>query len=334
MRIGCCEACACLSFCFETAKQGLAATVLTLDEIRSNPEAIQKTCILAESIIQGINFYYRTNYLPELVKVLDVAHSFDFYGFCRLPRYLFHPYDAESVDENAILDDLEAILCDCWLLGLPDEQGKSRDPAVRKFAKELLEDLLLEMFEYDYDVRTEEQFKALLHNRIVNYLENNPTEDFDPYSISLKDLKVDLKEPSILELLDDAIFIGVDVACIPAFLQDWSLIDLSFFANQLASLPLLSRLPQGSLDDWIRGVMCVGFIVQLSEAVRSLYADHLTQEEQRHAKWIIAAASAEFLYNSAILLRQDLRLITFLAFTAKSLGLIEILLTPKVSFFS
>ena len=85
MRIGCCEACGCLSFCYESAKQALAATILTLDEIRCNPDAFQKTCILAESVIQGFNFYFHTNYLPEFVEILDVAYFFDFYGFSGFP---------------------------------------------------------------------------------------------------------------------------------------------------------------------------------------------------------------------------------------------------------
>lgn len=334
MRIGCCEACSCLSFCFESAKQALAATILTLDEIRSNPEAFQKTCILAESVIQGYNFYFHTNHLPQLIEILDVAYSFDVYGFCRLPRYLLHPYMPERLDGDVISDDLEAILCDNWHRGLPDEEGKCRDPEIRQFAEDRLTDLLEEMLEFEYDLRTEEEFKDLLQRWFVSYLENNPEDKLDPYSIDFQDLKVPLKKSHFLVVLDDILFIGVDIACIPSFLQKWKLIDLSFISLYLAGTPLLAWTTRKSFDDWITVFMCMGFLMQFLEAFRSLYSDDLTQEERKNSKWIMAAALAEILYNSAILERKDPRLITFLAFAAKSFGLIQILLASRKPFFT
>lgn len=334
MRIGCCEACGCLSFCYESAKQALAATILTLDEIRCNPDAFQKTCILAESVIQGFNFYFHTNHLPEFVEILDVAYSFDFYGFCRLPRYLFHPYIPERMDGDAILDNLEVVLCDNWHQGIPDEEGRSRDPEVRQFAKDRLTDLFEEMLEFDYDVRTEEEFQDLLQRWFVSYLENNPEDKLDPYSVDFQDLKVPLKKNPFLEVLDDTLFIVVDIACVPSFLQKWNLIDLSFISVYLAGTPLLAWTTRKSFDDWIGIFMCMGFAARFLEAFRSLYADDLNHEDSRNAEWIMAAALTEFVFNCAILQRKDPRLITFLAFSAKSLGLLQILLAPRNSFFT
>lgn len=234
MRIGCNKACACLVPCYESAKQTFAATLLILDEIQSNPEAFQKAAILAESIIQGINFIFHTNYLPELIKILDVAQSFDFYGFCKIPHYLFHI-----------------------------------------------------------------------------------------------DTRGGLKNIHFLERLDDAIFIVVDVGCIPAFLQDWSLIDLTWCSEAIGRVSCLAWATETSLDDWVRRGMCLGFIVKASEALRKLYVKSLIPVEKRNAHLIVAASVAECFYNGSILLRSDPRWITFFALFAKSLGLLQILLAPK-----
>ena len=338
MKIGCGQACACLSYCYESAKQSLAAAVSTLNEIRKNPETFQKTCIIAGSIIQGINFTFRTKYLPELVRILDTAQELDFYGFCRIPFYIFHPYVPERIDEYAVLDQLETILCKNWEMGKPDGKGKLRAPIVRKFAKGRLEELLEMMDEFDYDLRTENEFKKILKNHLVKYLEEYPKlysrDEFDPGLIDIGDLKVDLKPSSFLQVLSDAIFMVVDIACVPSFLQEWSLIDLSYFSYKGGSTSIFGQLLQKSLDDWIRGAMCLGFLFQIMEAFRSLYIDPLTHGERNNAKRIIGAAIAECLYNGAILLKRDLRLITFFAFVAKSLGLVQILLIPKTSFFN
>lgn len=322
---------ACLSSCFELTKQAIVVTILTLDKIRKNPEALQKICILIESLIQAINFYKNTHYLPRLIQVLDIAYSFDFYGFCRVPKYLFHIYRAERFDEYLILDQLETVLCHNWKI--KNEEGLNRDQAVHAFAKQQLIELLEEMEEFNYDLKTEEEVKTLLQNRLKRSLKDIPKKDFSPDAIDLKDLKIPLKENPFLEALCDAIFIGVDIACVPSFLQDWGLIDLSFISDGLGKIISLQRLPVKNLDEAIRGVMCFGFLVQVIKALQSLYLGGMSQAESRNAKLITAAGSAEFLYNLTILQKRDLRLIVFLAIIAKSLGLVQIVLEPESSYF-
>jgi hypothetical protein len=121
---------------------------------------------------------------------------------------------------------------------------------------------------------------------------------------------------------------------VPAFLRDWSLIDLARYANQLGRFPLLSWVPSQKLDDWIWMTMCTGYILKFSQAAYRLWQEKLIPKEAKDAKWIMIASLAECLYCLAILQKKDPRLIIFLAFSAKSLGLLRFLLAPKPSFFT
>lgn len=325
MRIGCQEACACLTYCYESVMQTAASTIESLERGRRNPEVFQKTCILVSSTIQGFNFLAKSNRLPEFASILNMAQSFDFYGFCRLPRYIFHPYIPGRLDEDVILDQLETILCQNWKMG-------QRDRKVRTFAKERLVDLLEEMLELDFDVRTEAEFRTLLQDKMVDFLEHSPKQyprgEFDPQLIDISALSVKLKRITFLEYLSDFIFIGIDIACVPSFLHDWAIFDLSLISNKLG------RIAYYSLDDWISAFMCIGYSILFIEAFRSLISDDLSRDERRNAKWIMVASVAETLYNGAILFKKELHVITFLAIGAKLLGLIQIWQSPKISFFT
>ena len=73
MRIGCFESCACISACYEFTKQTLMTTVIKIDEVRRDPEAFQKACIVIESIFQGVNFIRHTHDLTRFNRILDVT---------------------------------------------------------------------------------------------------------------------------------------------------------------------------------------------------------------------------------------------------------------------
>lgn len=337
MRLGCFQSCACVSSCYTFAKQALAMTICELDEIRRDPEAFQKICIVARSIIQGMNLYFHTNHLSGLVNVLNVTESFDFYGFCRLPRYLMHPYLPDRLDEYAILDQLETILCQNWHMGSPDEKGQLRDAKVQEFAKTQLNAFLEGMVDNDQDLRSEEEVKALLHNWLTQTLQSNPDNSkkgFDSDYLNLKDLKIPFKPTTWLEFLTDMTFIGIDIACVPAFLSDWSLLDLSYYANKLGRISFLKWVPNQCLDDCVWRAMSVGYTLQFIQAFRNLWQGELTADEVKDAKWQMAASIAECVYSRVMIQTKDMRLIVFCALVAKSLGLLRFILAPKPTFFT
>lgn len=335
MRIGCFQSCVCATSCYEFAKQALAATIIKLNEISCDPEAFQKTYIIALTIIREINFHCYTPYFPHAVHLLDTAApAFDFYGIWRLPRLFFHPYTVDRFDEYAILNQLEVIFCDNWHLGVEDDEGLNRDPAVREFAKEQLTAFLKKMEEQDLDFRSAEEVRTTLHNWFEKILEVDPEEDFDPHNINLRDLEIVLKKKSLIETIITYIFIVVDVICVPDFLQGWELIDLAPYASQMGRLPFLSWVPNQRLDDWVWGVACAGHFLQSLRAGHALWSGTLTCDEAKDAKWLMAASIAECLYSLSNIQKRSLRLINCFALIAKSLGLIVFLVSSKPTFFN
>lgn len=333
MRIGCREACACLSSCLDHASQAFTATVLACSKIAKDPEALQKSCILAHSILLGSNLYFHTTRFLKLIEVLDVAQSFDFYGFCKLPRYISHTYQAERIDGTALLNTLETVLCDKWDIGQPGNDGDLQDPNVRQFAKDQLDAFLTLMMEDGIDYRTEDEFRTALKNWLSLALRKNK-EGFDPDIIDLSSLSIPLKKSSWLEVLADFSFIFADIFCVPDFLQQWNIIDLSSISNRLGSFQAFSWLTKWSLDEYVRGAMCFGFAMQFFEALHCLVQPDLKPEHAKSAKWLLVVSTTEFLYNSAILQKKDIRLITFFAFIAKFTGVASFLMQPEHSFFS
>jgi hypothetical protein len=330
MRIGCHEACACLSSCYEVAEQAFTASILTCHEIIQDMEALQKACILGGSIIQGFNLCFQITYLAEFAKAIDIAQSFDFYGFCRIPSYLFSPYQPDRIDDYALLENLEAVLRNNWDI-------EENDNTLHAFAKEQLVFFLTRMDEEEMAYRSEEEVRTSLRNTLFLALKkekDHAPDGFDPDFIDLSSLSIPLKKTSVLTVLIDFTFLFVDIGCIPVFFQEWSLIDLSGFTNRLAQFRFLSWLPQQSLDDNVRRLMCTGFSLQFIKSLYTLCQAEVEPDERRAAKWMMAASAAECIYNYTILKRKNDGWIILFAIIAKSTGLILFLMTPKPTFFT
>jgi len=323
------------SFSYECAKKALATAIVLLDEMQRDPDLFQKVCILALSVIRALNFHCGTNYLPQLIQVLDQAPTFDVYGFCRLPRYFLHPYTSQSLDEYKILDALEAVLCDNWNVGLLDAQGKYRlDPIVRQLAQKQLTAFLEKMGEEDQDFGSEEEVKTALENCFRQVLKADPEEGFNPDVIQLEELRVPLKNNSWLQAMICTTFVLVDVACLPDFLQGWGFVNLAFYANQIGRFPLLNWIPRQILGEWIWKGMCFGNFLKFVDAAHALWKGRLTLEGQKEGKWLTAASLAECVYCLSIVQKQDLRLINGLALIAKSLGILAFLARSRLTFFN
>lgn len=329
MLIGCRQAYAWMGNCLEFAKHALAATVLTMHKIQSDSEAFQKVCLIALAIIRGFNHYYQKNCLPRLAWVLDNAQSFDFYCFCRLPRYFLESYTLERIDGNLLRERLEAVLCANWHRGVPDQDGMPRDAVVEQFTQNQLTLIFELMDEKDLAFRTEKQVRTFLQNQLICRLERNPNQEFNPALIDLKELQIPLRVPPLVESLAEATFVVVDLICVPAFLRDWGFIELSSYANRLGRFRLLAWLPQQSLDDWVRISMCIGYTLQFFAALNCLCKSTVRLKEGSAARWLMVASLTEFIYNIAILSKVSPSQITFFLFTAKTIGLLKILLTPE-----
>ena len=337
MRIGCFQACSCLSACYESTKQTLCLTITKLDEIRKDTEAFQKLCILALATLRSINHHCRTHYFPHLIEVLDTAPAFDFYGFCRLPRLFLYPYTAQRLDEYALLDQLEVILCQNWHLDLPDDKQQNSDSPVCGFIKMQLTAFLKKMLEKEIEFRTAEEVKNALQAYLVATLEANPQQrklGFDPYSISLQDLKIELKKDSWIEKIIKYTFVGVDIICIPDFLQGWGLVNLASYTQKIGQLPIFGWVARYSLDEWVWRSLGVGHFLNFFNATYSLWKGGLTAGEAKDAKWLRAASLAECLYCLSVIRKTGSGWTNGLAIIAKSLGLMAFLAASEPIFFN
>ena len=317
----------------EKSKQNLAAAIHRIGEIVQDASAFQKIYIIALSIIRGINFQCGTNYLPSLIPVLDTACALDFFGFCRLPRLFLYPYTPAALDEFDLLDQLEPILCSNWGQGVVDNKGNRRDIQVRDFAKDQLNAFLEKMTEEDMDFKDEAEVKEILHHWFREVLEAQPINNYDPNALDLQLLSVKLKKNPRLTSIMQGLFVAVDIACIPSFLQAWELINLSPIADYLGRFSLFSWVALQSLDEWIWRLFGAGNAIQAILCARDLWEGKLSPDEARAAKWLMAASVGESVYSLAIVVSTNGPLINALALTAKSLGLAAFFVTPKTTFF-
>lgn len=320
--------------CCQSTKRIVVKSLLTLNEIRRNPDPFQKTCLVALSAIRALNDYRNTHYLPELLTVLDAAPAFDFYPCFRLPSCFLHPYRAERFDEYHLLDQIEVILCKNWRIGVIDDQEKNRDSTVRKFAKKELAAFLDWMIDQNADFGSEKEIQSILQNWFKNKLEAAPQEGYIPGLIDFSKLEVVLKSFSILEKISMLGLIFADIVCVPDFLQTWGVIDLAPFASAVGALSFFSWVPNQNLGDWVWRGLCTGFVFQCLQAAQTLSEGNLSSSQAKEAGVALVASIAESVLCISNLLKWNDQLINGLALIAKSMGVIVFLMTSKPVFFA
>ncbi len=332
----CREAYAYLAPYCEAVKQGVCTTIVELNEVRQDPEGFQRICLVALSILEGINYYYGRTYLPKLVAALDVANSLDFYGFLKIPYHFFHVVDPDKIDEFHTLICLEDVLCENWGQGIQNERGQLQDPAVHAFAKQCLADLLSHMSVNDLASVDNDKFKRVLQEWLVDELATHPDqrqEGWDTGLIDLSQLEVVQKKDSWLETLANLAFIGVDVGCVPLFLHEWDLIDLGSWAANLGRFRAFAWVPNQCLDTLVRVGLCAGFFLRFLEACRALNEKEVGEATAKRAQWERVLSAAEFLFNFSVLCRASPPIVIFLTFVAKSIGIAAIVYRPNIGYF-
>lgn len=305
-------------------------TFFTLSEVRKDPEAFQKICLVALSAIRAINFHCHTNFFPQLVKVLDAAPVFDFYGSLRILHYFFHPYCLERFDEDDILQQVEQILCKKWGIKKGDKEQQEK---VHLFAKKQLTAFLEMIYGERGGFRNEKDVKNVLKRFFIKSFQSSPIVNCEISKIDFSDLNINLKPISSLQRGVVYSLMCADVLCVPDFLQGWGLIDLAPYAAKIGECRFFSSIVNQPLGDYIWAGLLSGFFFQSLEAAQVLYQDHLTPEEKREAQWKLIYSAAECLYSISNLSRQDPWVINSFALFAKSLGLVVFLAESRAVFF-
>jgi hypothetical protein len=306
-------------------------TINHLDTVRLDPNGFQKIGLLALAIFQGINCYSGKNYLPHLIKSLDIVNAFDFYACLRIPYFYLYPYHSDRIDPYPTLKRLEECLSTCLGAG-------SGDLTIRDFAKQSMDeffDLLTgndATYKNDISCRNETEFKILLKNFIIDKIEDENLR-WNPALVNLDSFHPVLKKKSIINAVTDSSFIAVDIACGAFFLQEWDLLDLQSYANRMGKYKVLNWVPNQILDDWIRGGLCLGFALQIVQAARCLLSLGKSDIERKKAWWVTAVASTELAFNLSVLLRCNECAIHFFTIIAKGTGVIAVIHEPATEYF-
>ena len=314
--------------CCNYTSQTIVSVVNGCSAIRLDLEAFQKAGLAALAALKSINYHFNQNYLPRLISVLESTGAIDFYSWLRLPRKCLHTYIINRFDGERLLDQLEDILCRHYNNGIEDETGIRRDAQNRLLAIEQLNELFATLTELDIVFSNEEDVKRI----IENWFRRLPPEGVG-INLDLSNLHIHLTETSLVDYLITYSFAIVDLACIPSFLQQWDLIDLSYYADKIGQLPFFSWVPDHFLEDWIWGALFFGYFMLTVQAAHTLLYEDISPEEAANARWVIVSSIAESLYSASIVLRMDEILINDLAFIAKSLGELAFLATTTIPFF-
>ncbi len=182
-------------YCYEV-QQNASAAIVHLKDLRNDSEFFLKACQVAVAALQLlIERYPHIGYLAKFQATLATAGMHDFYRFLQQPRRWFCPVDAMSIDENAVLDSLEKVLCEALHRGFdvpvkpqgnaenadeveaeveaeaevePEQERVYKgDDNVRLIAKAYLQKQLETMFVTGDAYASVEEFKEALYNRFA-----------------------------------------------------------------------------------------------------------------------------------------------------------------------
>ena len=336
------------NYCYDS-QQAALSIVLKLKDFRNNPEFFQKVCQVAFASLQLIiTRYPEAANLSRFSFVLMTANMHDFYKFLKQPRQLFYPVNAESIDENALLDSLTAVLFN--QLYKKDGDSSSDDEVLkvdspvdssdirsglRGVLRDCLKAQLEQMADNNDSYRNIEQFKQVFQKRLQK-LEN---DGFNFPNIELDDVEVLLRPTPLAETLTNLIWTLLDIVCVGLYSRGWKLLDTAKWAEQMGQHKGFQWIKNQHLDTWVVGLVCAGFTLKFLEAIRKLRVEALTEEGRNQARWNAITSLVELIFYGAIYLNQigqtkiDHSYVHCLGILAKSLGLLSIAMRPKHQFF-
>ena len=321
-----------ISSAYRSCKEKVHNFADKVETVRLDPSGLQKLALCILSTLQTINGYFGKNYLPHLVTHLNIANHLDFFGCLKIPYYWFYPYSLERIDTLATLQNLKGHLQSCLSC-----QGVEIG-TIHLFAQQLLEDYFDLMAGNREDCRgdlafpDEAHFKEGLMNSLKRKVEDEKL-GWDLSHISLHAFDPVLKPFSLLNKVTDFIFVSVDAACGAFFLQEWQLIDLAPLVKKIGSFRIFGWIKNLVLDTWIKVGLCIGFALQIIQAVRSLLSSKEGLVAIQKAWWQVAVATSEFVFNFASLVCVNQTIVYFLAAIAKGIGVIAIVCEPSQEYF-
>ncbi|MCE2983633.1 MAG: hypothetical protein LW832_08715 [Parachlamydia sp.] len=311
-------------------RNGAQKTIDNLTDLLCDLEGLQKVCLAAHALLELVSVYQNKQVLAKFRASLNIANSFDLYGFLKIPNRYIHPIDLECLDEARLLNTLEKILCRCWI-----DQEMTNDPQIRHFAQQCIQKLIDDLTEDEWTEMTRDDFALMLQNCIEERLQaiDDLPQNWSREAIDLSLLPINHFEKSWSEKIGECFFVSVDLLCVPAFLGEWEVIDLDRYSAQLGRSRLLAWTTRYSLDDWIRAGLCAGFLLQMLNALHCLLLSNPSPIVRKRAGWDLVVSATELVFNLSALCNARAPVVFFLTFVAKSTGVFSILFRPDRPYF-
>lgn len=298
-----------------TSVHYLQSGLAILNQLCKDPEFFQRIYQVAFAIFQGMSWYRDKIYFPKLTILLDVVNVNDFYDIFEVPYTILHSYSPNRIDVNSLLNKLESVVSQQNL-------GQNQN-AIREGLQLSIQSFHKNMEDNDIAFSTAKDYKKALQKWLKRD-QSVSTCLTNADSIDLSNVEITLISPPILKVI--ALFNDVicNTGCILYFLQEWKVVDLASKAASLGKFPLLSWVPQISLEQVIYGSLSVSYMCYFLESCRILHESSLTPEAARVARWDRTTSAAEFVFNFAALQNADPKIVLSLMFVAKMLGLASI----------
>ncbi len=285
---------ACANAVSRAATQGL----LVARDLCSDVEAYQKILLVALASIRTWNCYTGANCLPKLASVLEVAFTYDFYAFQRIPHSFAHPYSAERIDREQLVKNLK-------------EFGFSEGDFAENCVNELFD--------------CSDQWGAVgSAKQVQEVLKGIAKEKNALLALDFDQLQIPLKRLSTIEFFSSYALLSADLLCIPDFLHTWKLLDLSDCARAVGAPWLFSSLGESALGDAVWASLSLGFILKAYEEGSQIAYGHLDRKDRVQRTALFVAAVAESIFCLASLMRAPPHIDCLLLFVAKSAGLLPV----------
>lgn len=317
-------------YCYNT-QQATMSVFVEMRNLRNIPDFFQKTCQVAYASLQLLLLRY-PHASPSLSRfstgLLTTADMHDFYRFLRHPTDWFFPVRAETINENAVLEDL---------VGNLKYNGFGKDPAeLRKIVKECLLAQLKQMASEGDAYCEVETFRDMLQERLRKVKSNN----FDFSKVDLSDLNKNkaavyaisewVRHVPLLDRIMDFNWKVVDALTVGLHLQQWGFLDTAQWANRIGQYRGFDWIKDHRLDKWVVGLVCSAYAWKMLEGVRKLNDELLTKQEKSQARWGVITSAAELVLHGTNYLnlmgktKIDTTYLHCFAIISKSLGLLSL----------
>ncbi|MFI0434196.1 MAG: hypothetical protein ACH350_00525 [Parachlamydiaceae bacterium] len=325
-------------------KNCVLSAVVKCKDLRNNPDVYQKVGQIALATFQLIMIRYpSTAFLGKLSDVFSAVSMHDFCRALEIPRGVFAPIKALSIDECEVTHMLTCLLTD---QNVSEQDFNALGNVVKKCVKTQLQSMMA----HDDAYQSLDDFLRLVEVRLKKTDQSHGVWDVQFFQqIDLQKAIQDnhkyylpdqcLRHTSTLQAIMNMNWAIVDLVTVAWTFKGWNLLDTAKYAEKLSQYRVFHWVKNQNLDVVLIGGVCTGFAWKILESIRKLRDDELTIQEKQQARWNVITSLAELTFFGVIFTNITGRTqiagayVEVFALVAKSLGLLSLLMRPEHKFF-